>query len=496
MNIRFVTTDPAVHYLLASYFSETGRLLLRVNNLIAYEGLSSYPFLAYSNTGLLMSFVESSVSKIAIYLISNILIYFFLILTLFSIYSKFVKKVDFLQTTIIIIIAAAGYNFNSIIFGFTSQMAGVLLVLTIILINESIENKKVKILLLTLNMVGLFFAYYYFIPAAMIAFVLSDLIDQRNFNYKSIMKNILSMQNIIVCGVTFICGVSYLLIFNNKELSSDISAIASEGYIYRDLYSNFKPYLIFAVLSFSLWIREKRTSSIFIFTLIYVLLTLGLLYMGMRGEVSSYYYFKNYYLLENLFILLFVIGLNYTKIRFRALYFSIVSIICILGLTSVFLDKPIQQKNLLFNVELERNVTKIQNFNKETAINMTTIFNEKQRGFMDRIVKNKTVYLEGSNYIPVVGDLLQQLWFYSYTEIWPKYNSNALSSFYEDPILDYKKWKNDLNKNPYLILFDSMSSEEWSKKENIDLNDFDVIVKVEGAVLLRLKEASISNNME
>lgn len=126
--------------------------------------------------------------------------------------------------------------------------------------------------------------------------------------------------------------------------------------------------------------QRKRTSSIFIFTLIYVLLTLGLLYMGMRGEVSSYYYFKNYYLLENLFILLFVIGLNYTKIRFRALYFSIVSIICILGLTSVFLDKPIQQKNLLFNVELERNVTKIQNFNKETAINMTTIFNEKQRG--------------------------------------------------------------------------------------------------------------------
>lgn len=486
MNIRFVTTDPAVHYLLASYFSETGRLLLRVNDLIAYDGLSSYPFLAYSNTGLLMSFTQSNSVKVGIYLASNVVLYFFVVLTLYMIYKQFVKKVDYIQTTIIILAAAAGYNYNSIIFGFTSQMAGILLVLTLILINDSMKDGKVKTLLLTMNMVGLFFAYYYFIPAAMIGFVLTNMIDQRTLNIKSTLKNIFSLQNFIVCGVTFVFGVSYLLVFNSKELSSDISAIASEGYIYRDLYSNFKPYLILAGVAFFLWIKEKRRSSIFVITLAYLAFTVGLLLMGMRGEASSYYYFKNYYLLENLFILLFVVGLNYTKLRFKPLYFSFVSIICILGIFSTFLDKPIQQNNLLFNVEVERNITKVQNFNKETAKNMNNIFNKAQRGFMDVIIANKDEYLDGKEYIPVIGDLLQQLWFYSYTEVWPKYNNFALGAVYEEPILDYGKWKDDEDKNPYLILIEG-SGEKWIEEQRVDMNLFDLVYKVDGAVLLKYK---------
>ncbi|MNP47793.1 hypothetical protein D3C76_1418680 [compost metagenome] len=125
MNINFLTTDPSVHYLFSKYFSHTERLLLSINDMIPYIHMSSYPFLSYVNTGLLMSFSTSNSLNLGIYLVSNCVLYFFTIITIYNMYVSIIKKTDYLQVTILSIATAIGYNMNSILFGFTSQMAGI-----------------------------------------------------------------------------------------------------------------------------------------------------------------------------------------------------------------------------------------------------------------------------------------------------------------------------------------------------------------------------------
>lgn len=114
---------------------------------------------------------------------------------------------------------------------------------------------------------------------------------------------------------------------------------------------------------------------------------------------------------------------------------------------------------------------------------MELSYTKVQRQFMEQIAANRDVFVGDHHYIPVVGNLLQQLWFYSYTEIWPKYGSTELRGIYEERVLDYGKWKVDSDKNPYIILLNNY--DEWLTKEQVNLNDFETVYEVEGAVLIK-----------
>lgn len=494
LNINFLTTDPSVHYLFANYFSHTGRLLLSVNEMIPYEHMSSYPFLSYVNTGLIMSFIQSNHLKLAIYLISNVVLYFFTLIIIYNIFKKLVKSTDYIQVLILIVAAAIGYNMNSVIFGFTSQIAGILLALSFIFLADSLRKSTFRTILLTLNIIGVFYAYYYFIPSAVAGFVIAKLINHKykqndiKLSFRTISKVLFDLENVIVCGAVMVFGGIYLVLLNHTVEAGNVSSIAAEGFIYRELYSDFKPYLLFAGISLFYMIKGKgQNSTLPINTLMYIFFACGVFILGMMGKASSYYFYKNYYMLENLLIILFVIGLNYTKDKFKPLFISYVCIIVLLGLSTFVFDTPIQKKNNLFNIEIERNLTKVQKFNIEIPENMTPVYTKEQIEFMDYIIKNKDVFVASNSYLPVLGDILQQLWFYSYTEIWPKYNSNALSSIYEPKLLDYNSWRLDSNKNPYIVIIDK-TSDQWVEEEGFDRSLFDIIYKAEGITLLKYKD--------
>ncbi|SDG28377.1 hypothetical protein SAMN04488542_13317 [Fontibacillus panacisegetis] len=490
MNINFLTTDPSVHYLFSKYFSHTGRLLLSINDMISYMHMSSYPFLSYVNTGLLMSFSTSNSLNLGIYLTSNFIFYFFTIITIYNMYISITKKTDYLQITILSIATAIGYNMNSILFGFTSQMAGILLALAFIFIADRIEKGTLRIVLLTLNLVGLMFAYYYFIPPAIMGFVLTNLLKdgykKPDLNIQTVIKRMSTLENLIVCGFTFLFGCVYLVFLNHTVEAGGVGSISAEGFIYRELYSDFKPYLLFSGVALFYLLREKQKSLILASSITYFSYAIVIFIFGMLGIASSYYFYKNYYLLENIFILLFAIGLNYTKEKFKPLFICYIGVICFLGLASIAFDEPIQKKNNLFNIEIERNITKVQKFNKDVSKNMSIIYTNEQREFMDYILANKDEYVGENSYLPVIGDLLQQLWFYSYTEIWPKYNNTALAAMYEPNILDYNAWKSDPNKNSYIVLIHG-TSDNWVKEQNVDLSLFDTVYKTEGATLYKYR---------
>ncbi|MEO3945598.1 hypothetical protein [Gorillibacterium sp. CAU 1737] len=488
-NIKFLTTDPSVHYLFADYFSKTGELLLTHNDLAPYAHMSSYPFLTYVNMGLLMSMVHSGAAKVGIYLVGNLIVYFLIILSVYTLFRYYSKNTSFLPATIVVAATAIGYNMNSVIFGFSSQMTGIFLILVLILLVESIEEGPLKIIASTVVMIGIFYAYYYFIPATVMAFVGLSIIQ--NKQKISFIKKLFSPGIIWVVLSAGIFGSLYLFVLNHTVKSGDVDSIAYEGFIYRDFYSVFLPYLLFAFVAIWMMWKQKMGKGIIIYSGMYLLFTVCILILGMNQKASSYYFFKNYYLLENLIIVLFGVGLAYVKSHFKPVYLSYLGLLAFLFVNSAFVDKYIQDKNNLFNPEIQTNITKIHKFNfqMQQKGNMNITYTKDQRGFMDYVVSNRSIFIGDKGYIPVVGDLLQQLWFYSYTQIWPKYGNNRLAAMYEANLFDYDGWQQNADKNPYLIIMENPDTQKWIKDAGFDSSIFDVVYQVKGASLLKLKGA-------
>ncbi|MEC0245090.1 hypothetical protein P4H65_04700 [Paenibacillus chitinolyticus] len=484
--IKFLTSDPAVHFMFSKYFSETGRLLLTFNEMAPYEHMSSYPFLSYVNSGIWMGLVDTAKAKLLIYLISNIFIYGATILAVYCIYKKIVEKTDLLQTTILIIAAAVGYNFNSIMFGFTSQMSGIFLALTLILIVELKWNPYIRVALISINLIGLFYAYYYFIPAGLISILLSNALHFAWNGWRSFVKRLFGIQNIIIGISVVFFGSLYLFILNHTVKNGDVSTIISEGFIYRDLYSDYTPYLLFASIAILYWVKNKSKHTLYVSFIIYVVFALSIFILGMAGKASSYYFYKNYYLLENLFIILFCIGLYQVKTwHDKRIYYAYLGVVLFLLVNTLFIDKPVQANNKLFNTEIARNLTRVQAFNKEISNSMETIYTKEQRKVMDYVLDNKSLLIGDKGYIPVIGSDLQLFWFYSYTAVWPIYNNNSLGAVYDKNKLDYSKWRSDPKRNNYIILLNK--SEEWIETQKVDLANFEVIYQGTDAKLLKYK---------
>lgn len=486
-SIKFITTDPAVHYLFSKHFSEGGKLLLFSNPFTPYNHMSSYPFLNYSNTGLIMALSNSEEGKVAVYLLSNFFYYFLTILLVYVIYRNLVKSNSLVISTIVILAVSLGYNLNGVIFGFSSQMAGVVMVLSLVVLKNNFIKSRIKTLLISLVMVGLFFAYYYYIPAAILSIFLSDFLKGEHSNIKQRIKGAFNFENVIPTCMAILFGFFYLIVLNPINDNGNVDSLASEGYIFRELYTDFKPYILFVLVALFAWYKDKKNNILYSAFISYSLFALFILVMGMVGKASSYYYFKNYYLLESFLIILFGVGLYLAKQKYKPIYFAYIAGSLILLIMTLYGDKWIQSRNELFNANPSINITAVQKFNIEIIPNTQVTFDKNQRQFMDYIVHNKSEFVDKQNHIPVIGGLLQKLWFYSYTEIWPKYDQYSLLSLYEEPSLDYKMWTEDVEKKPYIIVFEP-DSNIWFENQGVDLKDFEVVYEQEGAKLLKLKE--------
>jgi hypothetical protein len=176
----------------------------------------------------------------------------------------------------------------------------------------------------------------------------------------------------------------------------------------------------------------------------------------MKGKVSSYYYYKNYFLLWLLSVFIFIKCLIeiknsdcYIIYSFSILYIAVI-IFSISGI-----DSKIANRNKLFNVkESLSSYTDIFcfNFNKIRTNNL--IYTDEQLQLIKQVKKNNNI--DNEQKIPIVGDLLQQLWFYSFNN--KNTTKKDLSEFYDDDPIVLEDWKNKkykilvyFNNNKYFI---------------------------------------------
>lgn len=298
--VNYETTDPSRHMKYAVQLIENQRL----GNMY-FATLNNAVFISVG-----LGFVKSFWAY-KLFIIADILMFFLAGCVMYSAARKVAKKAfQKLFSIITIIFYLMCYPLNNMIFGFVYLGIGVSICLYLIMLANDYKqdalNKVCNIMGLMLGAYGIVVCYSLFAPFIFIAVASTIAIK---FILK---KRLISLEFFITEFAVFliptVMGV-YFSFFRMFEggVQEVGSSIALEGYIYRDLYSSFIIILPFTIYGIINSVRTKNIKCQHILLIILIIVTLGMFVMGMKGTVSSYYFYKMYYILS---MVCFVVGIE------------------------------------------------------------------------------------------------------------------------------------------------------------------------------------------
>ena len=303
--VKHAVTDAATHYFASDDFYRYSTLFSRESS-DTIKWLNT-PYLmtgAYVNTGIFLKLFKGIIDEtflVKLYFIFDMFIWMLSGLLMYTALStNFKNKKHQRLALVLTIFYMLAYQLNSLFAGFSYLGVGLDIIIGIIIIMKSEIKTNYKISSLFLLNLGIMFSYYYFAPVLFLAQLWYILATNKKQNIK-----IFSKQNIFeilialvipgLIGVIYFIG--YPLMQANNKAFDYVGAIATDGFIYEDLIMNIFPYLLLSEV-YIIYIAFKKKNT-FIDKLLYltVIFTL-LIYMLMRLEfVSSYYYYKIYYML-------------------------------------------------------------------------------------------------------------------------------------------------------------------------------------------------------
>lgn len=303
--VKHAVTDAATHYFASDDFYRYSTLFSRESS-DTIKWLNT-PYLmtgAYVNTGIFLKLFKGIIDEtflVKLYFIFDMFIWMLSGLLMYTALStNFKNKKHQILALVLTIFYMLAYQLNSLFAGFSYLGVGLDIIIGIIIIMKSEIKTNYKISSLFLLNLGIMFSYYYFAPVLFLAQLWYILATNKKQNIK-----IFSKQNIFeilialvipgMIGVIYFIG--YPLMQANNKAFDYVGAIATDGFIYEDLIMNIFPYLLLSEV-YIIYIAFKKKNT-FIDKLLYLTLIFTLLiYMLMKLEfVSSYYYYKIYYML-------------------------------------------------------------------------------------------------------------------------------------------------------------------------------------------------------
>lgn len=222
-NVKYETSDPAVHYLTSVIFAESDSLLAGIKEKIdpIYDNnnyLKVRKTTSYVNSGLLMKCLCENLEPMKCYNIFVAFGIFTLFMTGATIYSAMLnfskKKEHIFWAFILSLICMLGYPLNSFLFGFEYLSMGLLIICAIINLVYYYEKENLNIkyfvpLMALLNF-GLFSAYYMFVPFMYPALWIYFYIKNYQKTKKIITKDIVILW-VATLLIPFILGYIYHL---------------------------------------------------------------------------------------------------------------------------------------------------------------------------------------------------------------------------------------------------------------------------------------------
>ena len=360
---------------------------------------------------------------------------------------------------------------------------GLLYLTTLIVIVGNRKNEEFNFvsycIMMFLIMFGIFFSYYFFVPVVYSSFGIYMLIDmirkRKKKNFLSIFEKKNVIEVIVILIIPTILGFMYFVLpglLENGETS--LNAIAWEGYIYRNLYSNFVllgGMVIFYVL-YNIKSRKNSFSSIFI--IISGLFALYLLKKGLHGEVSSYYFYKMHFL--------FWIIIFYINVKALFVFIEEKNSVYVISYLSVFVgiivyalsgyDGNISERNILFNPDSGINsYANVYLFNKSKIDGEGICYTTHQLDIIKSILNNS----KDKSTIKIVGNGLQMLWANS---LWKITDTTDVVELQKEEEVDIDTWLLN-SKKKFLITLKKFDRDNENKEMYNELYDESDIVVLE-----------------
>ncbi|MBE5820337.1 MAG: hypothetical protein E7310_05960 [Clostridiales bacterium] len=447
LNIKYLTTDSAVHFKAAREFYQNDLLLNKT------EGTSiSKQFMigAYTNTGILFKVLEPFVGEINLYKVFisfDIFLFLLLGLIMYSAVEKIIKgKKEFFLSIIAIGLFMIGYPLNTLIFGYVYLQLGLTIIGAIIIIYQNYleEKNNFPYIMLFLFNFGLFFTYCIFVPVIYFSeglyFLIKEYQEKKKFTFKNIVKIF------IILVIPFILGLLYFAIphISNSNNQTESFFLTIEGYIYRNCWSNFIFVMPLSILS----LFKKEKSNLFYKIILTVLIIYMIIFFVVvyKFQLSTYYYYKTN------FVLWFVIwyGAIYSINKFKddektkkilMIYCSIYLIFTIIAIKLKYV--PITKETFDSDENLT-NAFDIYCINRTIISYVEIDYTKEEIKILDYVHRNIDIQ---KNKVLIIGNPRQEFWF---DGIFEYKNRNNLETII--PKEHIENWNDDKNFE-YLIIF-------------------------------------------
>jgi hypothetical protein len=312
-----------------------------------------------------------------------------------------------------------GYPLNNMIFGFFYLGLGVTLICSLFFLidcflRNEIELKQITILV-GLVTLGIILCYMLFAPVIYLATFICLIFYF--FDKKQLFSSQFLKTSLVTLFIPGVIGLYYdYVLFFLQGGRQPAESIQAEGYIYRDLYSNFMLILPIAIFGLVKIVKKQR-NNIATFTFSILLCFMGVLLIGgLNGKVSSYYFYKNHYLLWMTLNYLLIIGLfylsQYSK-AFISIYFSIWAFLACINFLGI--ENKIYDNNYLFDPVIKSSTFfDIYNFNKFILDTRPTYDNNKIELYK-YVYSNLIDHSNDETRIPFAGDWLDCYWYEAIT---------------------------------------------------------------------------------
>lgn len=471
--IRYISMDAREHYKAAREFSENTSLSNKAkeNNTVG----EAFMFMGYVNAGILFKIFNPYIGTVNlykiyilfeafVYLLTGVIFYFILE----NIWKKQDKKSSIkakIIGMIFTIIYFLGYPLNAWISGFHYLVLGILSVEGIICV-FSTQSKNIKlgyklIILFLLNF-ALILSYSLFCPFVYLAEFIYYCFEYKKYRNK-IQLFLSTLVTLIIPGII---GVTYLIL---PSFGTVGSSIAHEGWIYKNLWSNFILFIPFTIYTIYKNIKNKKItfSNIMLLTLA---LYMGALFVGTKtGRCAEYYFHKNYFILWIMLIYLNTKGMiefiNEEKQKYIIYIYTIIYLL-IFGVSTIYQTTYISEKN---NDSLN-NTMEIFTFNKTMIFAKNAEFiTQKDLELLEKtedVIKNN--WQKRDNDILFVISPNKERWLQSLTGYINKLYENK-----EEAIENLKQ-----EKYKYIVTFEDEASYQYMK-ENIKTENMKLIYQNE-----------------
>ncbi len=310
-DITHFAVDSSIHYRAAKHYSDNLNIFVNVEDKTFFN-FNVMQTGAYINDGIFMNVINgiTGLDHCYIYQMFETLVLF---LSGFAFYSAVMEKVEtkkgLIGTVILFALYIYGYPYNSWIYGFSYLSVGIMMVAMLLTVVEMLYskekiNKALVIALIGICGTGLIFSYCLFVPAVFAGICIYTFLKDFTVEGKTFLK-IFKKTTLIVTGMLLVItavGICYLFIptFYIEGQTDLVNALKIDGAIYSEKFTNFIPYIPFAVLYFAELIKRIKNKNLRYMDVFAVCIMgcLACLYLGLRyGLVAPYYMLKVYFIM-------------------------------------------------------------------------------------------------------------------------------------------------------------------------------------------------------